>query len=480
MPLDPVIAQGFRGIELQNPLDAFARVQQIQSAQQQNALARYQLDAAKREESVQNALSQAYQAAYDPSTGSYDINKLRGVVIGAGAGARLPGIEKQMGELRTQQLAQTKAEAEAITQRLAQSRTLLDTIDPADPSAPQQFMAWHEVNHKDPVLGPVLQRMGVTADQSRARIAQAVSQGPEAIAELIAQSREGQTKFAERFKPMVVAPGASVYQPGRTGAVFTAPVAPAKATPAETEEIVMRLQDPSLPPNLRQALQSRLTMLTTREPKEPREPREPSAPVAVVDEATGTVKYVTRQEAVGKTPANAIEGLTPKERQTREAKFPQATSAVKTFESTSNTLIEDLETLSKHPGLGSITGIAAGRLPGITSEGREAEALFDKIAARGGFQELQNMRQASPTGGALGNVSNQEGAQLRQAFAALDRRQDAPSVRKAIADAINQIRMSQQTIKDAYDLTYEYRQGGGAPAAAPKPPGVDNSNPLLK
>ena len=218
----------------------------------------------------------------------------------------------------------------------------------------------------------------------------------------------------------------------------------------------------------------------SRPPPQPREPREPSAPVAVVDDATGTVKYVTREEAVGKTPANAIEGLTPKERQTREAKFPQATSAVKTFESTSNTLIKDLETLSKHPGLGSITGIAAGRLPGITSQGREAEALFDKIAARGGFQELQNMRQASPTGGALGNVSNQEGAQLRQAFAALDRRQDAPSVRKAITDAINQIRMSQQTIKDAYDSTYEYRQGGGAPAAAPKPPGVDNSNPLLK
>jgi hypothetical protein len=203
----------------------------------------------------------------------------------------------------------------------------------------------------------------------------------------------------------------------------------------------------------------------------PAQPKEPTVqpPIAVVDEATGRVKYVTREEAIGKTPAAAIEGLTPKERQQREAKFPQATSAVKTFETTSNTLIKDLETLAKHPGLSSITGIAAGRLPGITSAGREAEALFDKISARGGFQELQNMRQASPTGGALGNVSNQEGAQLRQAFAALDRRQDAASVRKAISDAINQIRASQQTIKDAYDMTYEYKQGGGgaAPAAAP-------------
>lgn len=201
----------------------------------------------------------------------------------------------------------------------------------------------------------------------------------------------------------------------------------------------------------------------------PVQPKEPNKPVEVVGPDGKTI-IVSAEEAIANrmTPAKAIEGLTPKERQQREAKFPQATSAIKTFETTSNTLINDLEKLAKHPGLGSITGIAAGRLPGITAAGREAEALFDKIVARGGFQELQNMRQASPTGGALGNVSNQEGAQLRQAFAALDRRQDAGSVRKAITDAINQIRTSQQTIKDAYDMTYEYKQGGSTqPSTAP-------------
>jgi hypothetical protein len=221
----------------------------------------------------------------------------------------------------------------------------------------------------------------------------------------------------------------------------------------------------------------------SRAPVQPKEPPPPTAPVAVVDDATGQIKYVTREEALGKTPATAIEGLTPKERQTREAKYPQATSAVKTFENTSDTLVTDLEKLAKHPGLSSITGIAAGRLPGITKEGREAEALFDKIVARGGFQELQTMRQASPTGGALGNVSNQEGAQLRQAFAALDRRQDAPSVRNAITDAIAQIRAAKENIRGAYDLTYEYKQQTAAPAKPTMSP-VDkqaldwaNSNP---
>lgn len=357
MPLDPVIAQGFRGIELQNPMDAYARVQQIQSAQQQNALARYQLGAAQREESAQNALIEAYKTTFDPATGSYDINKLRGAVIGAGAGSRLPGIEKQMGELRTQQLAQTKAEAEAVTQKLAQSRALLDTIDPSDPSAPQRFMAWHEVNHTDPVLGPVLQRMGVTADQSRARIAQAASQGPAALADLIAQSREGQTKFAERFKPIIVAPGASVYRPGDKEALFTAPVAPAKATPAETEEIVMRLQDPSLPPPLRQALQSRLTMLTTRELKEPKEEKDDPRKVVAFREtdAAGNVTLLNKFGEVI-TPSAPVKGKP-------SATFEKTTAQRKQLALDLDRAIVELTDASKDGGLiDQSTGSGAGQL----------------------------------------------------------------------------------------------------------------------
>jgi hypothetical protein len=211
-----------------------------------------------------------------------------------------------------------------------------------------------------------------------------------------------------------------------------------------------------------------------RAPSAPREPAAPGAPVAVVDPATGRPVLVTREEALAgrMTPAAAMEGLTPKERQNREAKFPQATTALRTFDASSDTLIKELERLRDHPGLGSITGIAAGRIPGITPSGRAAEALFDKIVARGQFQELQNLRNSSPTGGALGNVSNAENDRLRQAFAALDRRQDAPDVKAAIDIAIGEIRGAKGRLRDAYDLTYEYRQGGGqSPAPAPAPGG---------
>ena len=166
--------------------------------------------------------------------------------------------------------------------------------------------------------------------------------------------------------------------------------------------------------------------------------------------------------------------LAPKELQAREAKYPMATQAVNTFEAKTNQLEKDLITLRDHPGLGSITGIVAGRAPAVTKEGREAQALYDKIVARGGFKELQDMRAASPTGGALGNVSNQEGTQLRQSFAAIDRRQDASSVQKAIGDAISDLQGSKSRIREAYDMTYDYK-GSKAPTSPPAPSAGDNT-----
>lgn len=157
-----------------------------------------------------------------------------------------------------------------------------------------------------------------------------------------------------------------------------------------------------------------------------------------------------------------LEGLPPKEIQKREAALPAATAAIKGFEKKSDSFVQDLEKLRDHPGLDQITGIAAGRLPGVTADGRAAQALYDKIVAKGGFQALQDLRDASKTGGALGNVSNQEGKQLSSSFAAIQRTQDAPDVRAAIDQAIGDIQGSKTRMREAYDSTYSYKQ----PAAA--------------
>jgi len=157
-----------------------------------------------------------------------------------------------------------------------------------------------------------------------------------------------------------------------------------------------------------------------------------------------------------KEAANA-ELLTPKEKQKREAAYPQATSAISSFETKADSFIKDIEKLRDSPGLSEITGFAAGRIPGITANGRAAQALYDKIVAKGGFQALQDLRDASKTGGALGNVSNQEGKQLTASFAAIDRRQDAKDVRAALDQAIGDIQGSKTRLKEAYDMTYSYK-----------------------
>jgi hypothetical protein len=153
----------------------------------------------------------------------------------------------------------------------------------------------------------------------------------------------------------------------------------------------------------------------------------------------------------------SAELLTPKEKQKREAAYPQATSAINSFETKADSFVKDIEKLRDSPGLSEITGFAAGRIPGITANGRAAQALYDKIVAKGGFQALQDLRDASKTGGALGNVSNQEGKQLTASFAAIDRRQDAKDVRASLDQAIGDIQGSKTRLREAYDMTYQFK-----------------------
>jgi hypothetical protein len=195
----------------------------------------------------------------------------------------------------------------------------------------------------------------------------------------------------------------------------------------------------------------------------PGQPRAEQPPVAVVDPNTNKVIFVDRATAIANkmTPASAMEGLSPKEIQNREAKYPQAKTAVASFENSAEKLAKDLETLANSKGLEGITGLIGGRTPAITKEARAAEALYNSIVARGGFNELQNIRNSSPTGGALGNVSNAEGQNLRDAYAPLKLTQNASDLKGQLLKAAQETRASVGRIKETFDMTYEYKNQGG-------------------
>ena len=202
MAVNPAIALGVKGIELQDPLAQYGRVMAIQGAQQQNALAQLQMRQAEREQEATNALNRAYAEAYNPQTGDVDINRLRTSLASGGYGSKLPDIEKKLGEVKTQRLTQQKTEGEVLDAALKRSRGFLETLDPNAPGAAEAYLAWHEANHKDPIIGPALAARGVTAEQSRGRIAQLLNT-PGGLARLINESKLGTEKFMELNKPQL-------------------------------------------------------------------------------------------------------------------------------------------------------------------------------------------------------------------------------------------------------------------------------------
>jgi hypothetical protein len=202
MPINPAIAMGVRGIELQDPLAQYGKVMAIQGAQQQNQLAQLQMQQVQREQESTNALNRAYAEAYNPQTGEVDVNKLRGSLSTGGFGSKLPGIEKGLLELGEAKTKQQKAQVDLLDSKLKQSRQFLETIDPTSPGAAEAYMQWHKANHADPVIGKALEARGITVDQSMQRIQQLL-QTPGGLNRLINESKLGTEKFMELNKPQL-------------------------------------------------------------------------------------------------------------------------------------------------------------------------------------------------------------------------------------------------------------------------------------
>lgn len=457
--LNALIAQGYQFQAPPDPFAQYARMQQLDQGEQANQLNRMKMQEYQRDMEDTNAMRRL-----DPTSATYlqDITRINP--------------EKGFAFSKLQREAKT-ADTEGDIKRtklLADKLAMLpDAYRMAD--TPEAYLQLHESIHADPVVGPYLKSVGATPDKGRAAIQQAIETGT--FDKLRLGSMRNVSQILESLKPIVAAPSASVYDP-TTGTFKQAPSAPDKplAPPVSIAEYERAKTDP----DFMKFLQARAAAQ-----RAPATPATPAAPVQVVDPVTGKPVFVSREEALSgrMTPAAAMESLPPKEIQKREAALPQATSAVQGFESKSDKFIADLKALRDDPGLENITGPIFGRTGSVTREGSRAQAQYDKIVAKGGFQALQDLRDASKTGGALGNVSNQEGKQLTASFAAIDRRQNAEDVRAAIDQAISDIEGTKTRMREAYDSTYSYKSGGTPAPAARKPAAgnaVDTSNPLLK
>jgi len=113
------------------------------------------------------------------------------------------------------------------------------------------------------------------------------------------------------------------------------------------------------------------------------------------------------------------------------------------------------------------TGFLGERFANIGGTGaRDLAGSINTIRANIGFDQLNQMRQASPTGGALGNVSNQEIAYLQAVLGDLGQSQSAGELQRNL-----------RRMRDAYDEIVNYGLGKRPPVQIPGPGGRGTAEP---
>ena len=427
--IDPSIAMGYRPIQIENPMNQLAAYSQIQGAQNQNALAQYQLASAQRTDEATNLKNQLYAKNYNAETGEINTRGLYSDLARNPVTAGLiPDLKAKEADLKYKQdqgkkivSEISKLDFETGSKIFGEAQNELKQIDPRNPNAPAQFLAYRKRLYANPALADFFAKTGMTEQSTDAQIQQAI-QTPQGLADAILKSMTTADQFQKILQDreqLKVSQGQLGVSQGQLG-----------------------------------VSQQRLKLEQDKEKRD--------LTMGTIPAGYRLNKVTNELEAIPGGPTTVA--LSPKDKQKREAAYPKATSALKAFDDTSNSLIKDLAELRDHPGLSSITGIAAGRAPGITKDGRAAQALYDKIVARGGFQALTDLKAA---GGTLGAVSNQEGTQLKDSWAAINRTQDADDVRKALDQALATVQTSKDRIRDEYESTYEYRNTVPRSNAAP-------------
>ena len=118
-----------------------------------------------------------------------------------------------------------------------------------------------------------------------------------------------------------------------------------------------------------------------------------------------------------------------------------------------------------HPGLKGVTGIR-GAIPNIPgSAAADAQALMNTLKSQVAFGVLQDMRNNSKSGGALGNVSDAEGKRLEANLAALEKAQSYDQMKSSLKKIIDYTEGAKGRLREAYNLKH-----GDQPASSPVAP----------
>lgn len=90
----------------------------------------------------------------------------------------------------------------------------------------------------------------------------------------------------------------------------------------------------------------------------------------------------------------------------------------------------------------------------------DLSATLDTIRANVGFDELQRLRDNSPTGGALGQVSERENILLQSVLGSIEQAQSPTQFKQRLRDLKAQFKLSQERISQAFEDDFGVVYGG--------------------
>lgn len=286
---------------------------------------------------------------------------------------------------------------------------------------------------------------GVPAD---ARTFQLLTQGM--TPEQIEQARRVRMGLQARPSGAAIEYKSVVGPDGVTRLVAVDPRAVGAHVVGSGEEYGTGVQPPSVPPEMT-VVATDETGATTAPPSNPNLFQSP------------TIQQAASQKVTGEKSAEAVVEA--------RTKLPKAKASLDSLESKTGRIDADInEAIRLAPGGSGFASLLKG-IP--TTQAMKLDSVLTSIRANNGFDTLIEMRQNSPTGGALGNVSDFEGRNLQAAIAELNQALDDKSliaalqkVKRARDEALQRTRSQFQREAQFFGLEAE-AAALGAPVAAP-------------
>lgn len=305
---------------------------------------------------------------------------------------------QQLGQLNALRVAEAKRKAEQEEQqRQANARLMARLMGATD-------MA------RNPQLASADGASGVP---TQVRSVAELTRDPAAFADLVAASGGNPLTALQAIqndtKPVVVGPGGALVDPSTGRPVFQNP---RTDRPTELDILFQRAGiDPSSPEGQRIA---RDILMRKGQPMSVKVDNLGNIPPGY--ELFTTPDGARQMRPIPGSPAAAAAARDAKAEQERSASQQRTTDIV------TQDIDRALALLERNPSLvAGVGGLVLSRIPGTVA--RDFAALVDTVKANAGFEKLQAMRDASPTGGALGQVTERELAFLQATIGNLEQSQ---------------------------------------------------------